>query len=389
MSNQEKQAQMNEKQKLLEASIAELLNLFVGNASSSDLHLRTNARPRFRTNSDVKEIGELGVSSPDFMQYLVLKIFVEKYGSKEGRAMFDDFIYRGHEEDLAIDLPNSDYRARLNIAKSLGDIKITFRKIPNDMPLIESLGFKEEHLRQVRTYMGYKEGLVLVTGQTGSGKSTTLASIINEINHNKSRHIVTIENPVEFRHNDVKSLITHREVGSKSDTKSFADGIRAAMRQDPDIILVGEIRDSETATAALQAAQTGHLVFGTLHTNSAAETLTRFLDMFPPESADSIRVSLGTSLRLILSQKLVPTIDNRRVLAYECMYTNNNIKNAIITDPKGFANTIKEQMNNNFKHGMIDINRCLVSLYQANIIDLDMVYEYASDRDEVKGLIQV
>lgn len=379
---------MTEEQIKMESDFKVLLDMFISNKTASDLHIKTNVKPRLRINTNVKDIGEFSELTPKFVNFVVLKIFVEKFGLEEGQALFKHFLLKGHEEDLAIDLPGSAFRARLNIAKSLGDIKITFRKIPNDMPKLDLLGFKDEHLRKIREYSSYKEGLILITGQTGSGKSTTLASIINEINEKDTKHIVTIENPVEFRHRDIKALITHREVGPRSDTESFADGIRAAMRQDPDIILVGEIRDAETALAALQAAQTGHLVFGTLHTNSAAETLVRFLDMFPAESSDSIRVSLGTSLRLILSQKLVPTLDNKRSLAYECLYSNNNIKNAIIQDKKTFTNTIKEQMNTKYREGMINMNRSLYDIYKSGKISLDVAYEYSSERDELKGLIE-
>lgn len=373
---------------IMKETLKGLFDNFISNKSASDLHIKSNTIPRLRINSSVKDMGEFGKLSDTFVKFMVANLFVDKYGIEEGKKLYEEFTKKGHEEDLAIDLPNSNFRARLNIAKSLGDIKITFRKIPNDMPKIDSLGFDEEHLRKIREYSSYKEGLILITGQTGSGKSTTLASIINEINMKESKHIVTIENPVEFRHNDIKALITHREVGPRSDTESFADGIRAAMRQDPDIILVGEIRDAETAMAALQAAQTGHLVFGTLHTNSAPETLVRFLDMFSAEAADSVRVSLGTSLRLVLSQKLVPTQDNKRVLAYECLYSNNNIKNAIITDKTSFTNTIKEQMNTKFREGMLSMNRSLYNIYKKGIISLDSAYEYSSERDELKGLIE-
>lgn len=373
---------------VMKQTLKDLFDNFISNKSASDLHIKSNTIPKLRINSNVKDMGEFGVLSDSFVKYMVANLFVDKYGLEEGKKLYNDFTTKGHEEDLAIDLPGSNFRARLNIAKSLGDIKITFRKIPNDMPKIESLGFDDEHLRKIREYSSYKEGLILITGQTGSGKSTTLASIINEINNRDAKHIVTIENPVEFRHRDIKALITHREVGPRSDTESFADGIRAAMRQDPDIILVGEIRDAETAMAALQAAQTGHLVFGTLHTNSAPETLVRFLDMFSAESADSVRVSLGTSLRLVLSQKLVPTLDNKRVLAYECLYSNNNIKNAIITDQKSFTNTIKEQMNTKYREGMLTMNRSLYNIYKKGLISLDSAYEYSSERDELKGLIE-
>lgn len=377
----------NEQKLMMQKKLSDLYELFVSNKSASDLHIKTNSVPRLRINADIKPLSDIGILDDNFLKFMVGTIFVNKFGTN-AKDLFEHFINKGHEEDFAIDLPNSDFRARLNIAKSLGDIKITFRKIPNEMPELDSLGFMEEHKKLIRQYMNIKEGLILITGQTGSGKSTTLASIIAEINSNFSKHIVTIEHPVEFRHKDNKALITHREVGKRSDTLSFTDGIVAAVRQDPDIILVGEMRDADTALAALQAAQTGHLVFATLHTNSAPETIVRLLDMFPPEKADSIRVSLGESLKMVISQKLVPSTDGKRILAYECLYSNINIKNAIIQDKKSFVTTIREQMHTKYREGMLTMNRCLYDRYKSNKITMEKAYEYSSDKDELKGLIE-
>lgn len=377
----------NEQILLMQKKMNDLYELFVSNKSASDLHIKTNSVPRLRVNADIKPLSDIGVLDDTFIKFMVGTIFKGKFGLN-AKELFETFITQGHEEDFAIDLPNSDFRARLNIAKSLGDIKITFRKIPNEMPDLDTLGFMEEHKKLIRQYMNIKEGLILITGQTGSGKSTTLASIIAEINSNFTKHIVTIEHPVEFRHKDNKALITHREVGKRSDTLSFTDGIVAAVRQDPDIILVGEMRDADTALAALQAAQTGHLVFATLHTNSAPETIVRLLDMFPPDKADSIRVSLGESLKMVISQKLVPSTDGKRVLAYECLYSNINIKNAIIQDKKSFVTTIREQMHTKYREGMLTMNRCLYDRYKANKITMEKAYEYSSDKDELKGLIE-
>ena len=374
-------------QKLIEEKIKNLYEYFLSNKDYSDLHIKTNTYPRLRCNADIKTLQDFDILDTKFMEYLVAKIFRDKF-NETAEKEFKNFLNYGTEADFAIDLPNSDFRARLNIAKSMGEIKITYRKIPNDMPLLETLNIRSNHLEIIRKIMSLKEGLVLITGQTGSGKSTTLASIINEINQEKTKHIVTIEHPVEFRHKDVKSLITHREVGEKSDTKSFSDGLRAAVRQDPDIIMVGEMRDAETAIAALQAAQTGHLVFATLHTNSAPETVVRILDLFPPEKADSIRVSLAESLKLIISQKLVPTVDNKRVLSYECLFINNNIKNAISSDKLNFVNTIKESMNTNYREGMLTMNRSLKLLLDEGKITKEMAFEYSNDSKELDGLLE-
>lgn len=367
--------------------IEEIYKLFVGNRNASDLHIRTDMEPVMRVNGDLKPLGEFGKLDLNFIKFMIGSMFKDKY-TTEAKKMYEEFVLKGKEMDFAIDIPGSDYRARVNLFKSLGNIGIVMRKIPNDMPKLDSLGIMEEHLRLIRQYLSYKEGLILITGQTGSGKSTTLAAIINEINEKYGKHIITIEDPVEFKHNKKKSMITHREVGETSDTNDFTKGIRAAVREDPDIILVGEMRDAETATAALQAAQTGHLVFATLHTNSAPETLVRLLDMFPSEKADSVRVSLGESIRLVMSQKLAPTIEGKRTLCYEFLYSNNNIKNAIITDKKSYVNTIKEQMNTKFREGMLTMNRCLYERYKDGLISTDTAYEFSADRAELKDLIE-
>jgi len=369
-----------------EMMINDIYKQFIANKSASDLHIRTNMVPVMRINGELKKNTEFGELNVTFIKVMIGLMYKDRFG-KEAKKMYEDFILKGKESDFAIDIPDSNYRARVNVFKSLGDLGIVMRKIPNDMPKLDDLGIMDEHKRLLRQYLSYKEGLILITGQTGSGKSTTLAAIINEINEQYGKHIITIEDPVEFKHNNKKSMITHREVGEESDTASFEKGIRGAVREDPDIILVGEMRDAETAKAALSAAQTGHLVFATLHTNSAPETLVRLLDMFPSDNADSIRVSLGQSLRVVMSQKLAPTVDGKRTLCYEFLYSNNNIKNAIITD-KSFVNTIKEQMNTKFREGMLNMNRCLYERYNAGLISTDVAYEFSADRAELKDLIE-
>ena len=372
---------------MVKSKIEEIYKLFVSNKGASDLHIRTNMVPVMRINGSLKKYNEFEELDDTFIKTMIGLMFKEKF-KKDAKEIFEEYIRHGKEMDFAINIPDSDFRARVNILKSLGEIGIVMRKIPNDMPKLDDLGIEDEHKRIIRQYLSYKEGLVLITGQTGSGKSTTLAAIINEINESKDKHIVTVEDPVEFKHNNKKSMITHREVGKQADTSSFENGIRAAVREDPDIILVGEMRDAETAMAALQAAQTGHLVFATLHTNSAPETLVRLLDMFPADKADSIRVSLGESIRLIMSQKLAPSTDGKRVLCYEFLYSNTSIKNAIITDKNGYVNTIKEQMNTKFREGMLSMNRCLYSRYEKGLISTEVAYEFSSKRDELKELIE-
>lgn len=375
-----------EQAKICVKSIESVFQYFVADKNASDLHIRSNEFPVFRINGDLREYKEEGSFTVDIVKAMIQYCFKYKFEKKAG-DLYQKFILEGYEEDFAIDIPKSEFRARVNIFKSLGSLGIVMRKIPNDIPEINSLGLAEQHLSMIKNFLSYKEGLILVTGQTGSGKSTTLAAMINEVNKTKKKHIISIEEPVEFRHKKNKSMITHREVGKNGDTSSFANGIKAAVREDPDLILIGEIRDTETAMAALQAAQTGHLVFATLHTNSAPETLIRLLDMFPSDKADAIRVSLAQSLRLIISQKLVETLDHSRVLAYEFLFSNPTIKSAISKDRESFVNTIREQMNTQYKQGMQTMNRSLFSRYKEGKISIEKGEEYSSDRDEFIKLI--
>jgi len=234
-----------------------------------------------------------------------------------------------------------------------------------------------------------KEGLILVTGQTGSGKSTTLAAIINDLNENDKKKILTIEDPVEFVHQQKNSDIVQREVGEFADTQSFYTGLKAALREDPDIILVGEIRDEETALAAMQAAQTGHIVFATLHTNSAAETITRIIDMFPPEKERSIKTTLASSLRMIISQKLAPSLDGKRKLIYEILVNNTEIQNQIVKE-KFDDSHVKRSINSgrSTEDKMIPMEYCLLERVKKREISEKTAIEYANYKDEIKQLIE-
>ena len=205
--------------------------------------------------------------------------------------------------------------------------------------------------------------------------------MINSINSEQRKHIITIEDPVEFRHKNTKSIITHREVGKDSDVAEFSDGIRSSLREDPDIILIGEMRDQETALAAIQAAQTGHLVFATLHTNSAAETISRLIDLFPPQKSDTIRVSLAQSLRLIISQKLPKSMTGSRILAYELMYNMKEIQNLIIKEKENFASQINSKMDNNIKEGMTTLSRSLIRMVREGKLSKKEAFEFSNDKD--------
>ncbi len=274
-------------------------------------------------------------------------------------------------------------RFRVNVYKDRGTYAACLRALSSKIPSSDILGLPEivtELARQPR-------GLILVTGPTGSGKSTTLASMINDINHTRSEHILTVEDPIEFVYEPVKSLIHQRQIGE--DTKSFANALRAALREDPDVILVGEMRDLETISLAISAAETGHLVFGTLHTSSAAQTVDRMIDVFPPEQQQQVRVQLSNSLVAVLSQTLVPKANPKpgefgRVMAQEIMVVTPAISNLI---REGKTAQIYGAIQTGGKLGMKTLEMVLADLYQAGTISFEQAMGKSSRADELQRLI--
>lgn len=351
-------------------NLRRLLETFANEKNASDLHVSAGKKPALRTQGRLVKLDEentvMEKDAYDMIEDLFLLSFSTPEKAKErfeiwrnGGVLKED-KYDGvysTEVDMAIKILDTSYRARVNIFMSLNKPGFILRKIPSEIPALETLGFYGEHIERIKKESTAKEGLILVTGQTGSGKSTTLAAIIDYVNQNYDRHVVTIEDPVEFVHRDKRSVITHREVGK--DTESFYSGLKSALRQDPDIILVGEIRDDKTAMAALQASQTGHIVFATLHTNNAPETISRFLDMFPPEKAASVKTSLAASLRMIISQKLAPSVAGTRVLLYEIMTMNDAVYNTIVKSNDFIK--IRDIMNSGRNDGsnMIPLENCI------------------------------
>jgi twitching motility protein PilT len=242
------------------------------------------------------------------------------------------------------------------------------RVVPASIPPLRKLGFS----RAIENVFSYRDGLILVTGPTGSGKSTTIASIIDELNRTESFHIVTIEDPIEYKFEPKKSLINQREIGRN--THSFAAALRSALREDPDIIFVGKMRDIESIAIALTAAETGHLVLSTLHTIGAAKSIDRLIDVFPPNQQYQIRSQLSTSLRAVISQRLLPRKDrNGRVVAYEIMYVNNAIANLIRENKTPLINQAIQTGKN---EGMITLNMCIDNLFSDGIISADTAADY-------------
>jgi len=276
-------------------------------------------------------------------------------------------------------LPNIG-RFRANYYRALGTIGAAFRIIPIDIPSLDDLGAPQIYKKLIKR----EKGLILVTGPAGSGKSTTLAAMLNEINRNEHKHIVTIEDPVEFIHHNKKSLFSHRGVGE--DTRSFSTALKYAMRQDPDIILVGEMRDKETIEAALTAAETGHLVFATLHTSSAPGTIHRIIDVFKGDEQAQIRAMLSSSLVAVIAQSLLPKLDGGRVAASEIMVTNHAISNLIREDK---VHQIYSQMQlGQGDTGMQTQTQALLKFVKDGKISRSTAQQYANKPDEIVNAIK-
>ena len=280
--------------------------------------------------------------------------------------MFKD---RG-ELDFSFSIPNIG-RYRVNVFRQRGSVACAMRIVGTEIPSLKVLVY----LSQLLTSHSKKRGLVLVTGPTGSGKSTTLASLIDRINDNRNAHVITLEDPIEYLHSHRKAMINQREIGL--DTRSYADALRAALREDPDVILVGEMRDLETISTAITAAETGHLVFSTLHTIGAAATIDRIIDVFPPHQQQQIRIQLAVVLEAVISQQLIPTADRRgRVAAFEVMHGTIPIKN-LIREAKTYQ--ITSVLQTGRKDGMISMDDALLDLYNKGVIDAENAVSYAQD----------
>lgn len=287
----------------------------------SDIHLKVGCSPIIRRGGIIAHYTDVPPLQVEHMERLVSELITERQA---------DRFLEGEELDLGHSLPGHA-RFRVNIYSQRGTPAIVMRKIPFDVPNIDELGLPPV----VKKIAMEPRGLVLVTGVTGSGKSTTLAAMVNHINHNRSVHVVTIEDPIEFLHRDIKSTICQREVGI--DTGSWTRALRAVFRQDPDVILIGEMRDAETIGTALTAAETGHLVLSTLHTGDAAETISRIIDVFPSSQQQLVRLQLGQLLAGVISQRLLPgTGEDEMVLATEVLVHSSTIQECIVDPQKGY-----------------------------------------------------
>lgn len=270
-------------------------------------------------------------------------------------------------------------RFRVNAYHERGNIAAALRLIPNEIKSVQELGLPGI----LSTFADYPRGLVLITGPTGSGKSTTLAALVDKINSERSQHIITIEDPIEFTHRSKKSVVVQREV--HYDTYSFSAALRSSLRQDPDVVLIGEMRDLETISAAITIAETGHLVFATLHTNSSAQSIDRMIDVFPPHQQPQIRSQLSNILMAICSQRLIPAIGGGRVAATEILIANSAVRNII---REGKSHQIDAVIQTGADQGMQTMDKNLVSLIQSGVITYDNGREYAVDVTSFERLMR-
>lgn len=351
-------------------SMSDLLQLVVSEGAA-DLHLRVNVPPVIRLHGILHRV-EGPMLKPEDTEELMRSITSEDHIQQVRENGGADFGFAFGEAA----------RFRVSVFKEKGNFGMVLRQIPNRLLTLEQIGLPETI---IRTLINKPRGLVLVTGPTGSGKTTTLASMINIINEERDdAHIITIEDPIEYYHKHKKAIVTQREVNI--DVPSFAEALRRALRQDPDVILVGELRDLETMEAAVTAAETGHLVFGTLHTTGAAKTIDRIVNAFPMNQQETIRIQLSTVLQAVISQLLLPRSDKPgRVAIYEIMINTPAIA-ALIRDNKTFR--INSDIQTGAKYGMVTLDSFLMEKYQQGWISREEVVNKAQDPQTVLAKLQ-
>jgi twitching motility protein PilT len=350
-------------------SIDELLERMV-EVDASDLHVTTGTPPAVRMRGRMERLEGYDALTPEETQQLLYRIL-----SSEQQKHFE--ISR--QLDFSYSIPGLA-RFRVNVYFQRESIGAAFRLIPTELKTLEELGIPAS----LHVLAEKPRGLVLVTGPTGSGKSTTLAAIIDEINRSRSEHILTIEDPIEFLHRHKRCIINQREIGQ--DAPTFAAGLKAALRQDPDVILVGEMRDLETISTALTAAETGHLVFGTLHTQSAPSTIDRIIDVFPAEQQEQVRIQIANSLQGVVTQALLPTADKMgRVPALEILLPDDAVRNLI---RQGKVEQIYSVMQTNTGRGMQTMEQSLGDLIMRRVVGLEDGLSRSSRPTQLIGLLE-
>lgn len=347
----------------------ELLLEEVVKKKASDLHLQVGLAPILRVDGALAPISGMPVLTEDLVENLIFAILDDE--QKQILLKDKEFDFSFAFGDLG--------RFRVNAFHERGNLAAALRLIPNEILTTEQLGLP----KVIESFANYPRGLVLVTGPTGSGKSTTLAALVNKINTERATHIVTIEDPIEYTHKSKKSVIVQREV--HYDTYSFSAALRSSLRQDPDVVLLGEMRDLETIAAAITIAETGHLVFATLHTNSAAQSIDRMIDVFPPHQQPQVRAQLSNILMAICSQRLVPTIGGGRIAAAEILIATPAVRNII---REGKSHQLDAVIQTGAEHGMQSMDKTLVSLIHSGTITYDEARNFAIDLEELDRLMR-
>lgn len=354
--------------------VNELLRLMV-ERDASDLHIKAGRPPGLRIHGTLLPLEDTPPLTPEDTEN-----FVNEITTDEQKAIFD----AENELDFAYIVPNLS-RFRVNIFKQRDSVGAVLRAIPIEIRTIKELNVPQAAIERVLVDLAMKpRGLVLVVGPTGHGKSTTLAAMIDHINSTQQKHIMTIEDPIEFWHEDKMSYVNQRQVGQ--DTEAFHSALKYVLRQDPDVILVGELRDLDTITAAVTAAETGHLVLGTLHTTSAAQTVDRIIDIYPAEQQNQIRMQLSMTLQGVLAQTLLPRSDGKgRVLAMEIMVATTAVRSLI---REGKAHQLPLQLQTGAEAGMQTLDQALRTLYVEGLITHKIAMEVANNPEELSRILR-
>jgi len=349
-------------------NIKDLLQLTV-DRNASDLHIIAGVPPTLRIDGQLSSVPGETVLTPEVINNYLKEVLSSEQLEKVTVNKELDFSF-----------PFSDKaRFRVNAYTQKGSNALAFRRIPLQIPDIDSLGLP----KILHSFTALRQGFVLITGPTGHGKSTTLAAMLNEINRTRSEHIVTIEDPIEFILRPNKSIISQREMGG--DTHSWQIALRSILREDPNVVLVGEMRDYETIAAALTVAETGHLVFATLHTNSAAQTIDRIVDVFPEEQQGQVRLQLSNVIEAVFSMRLIPAIAGGRVVGYEVMLGTSAIKTSI---REGKTHQIESILQTSQEIGMNTIEKSLVTLIRQGKITLEIAQSYSLRPEELTRLVR-
>ncbi len=349
-------------------NIKDLLQLTI-DKNASDLHLVVGISPTIRIDEELFPVTNEPLLTPQSLESSLKEIL---------KADQLEALTVNKEIDFSLSF-SEKARFRVNAYTQKGTWGVAFRKIPLVIPTIDDLNLP----KIMHNFVGMRQGFVLITGPTGHGKSTTLASVINEINKTRGVHIVTIEDPVEFIFNPVKSIISQREM--HEDTHSWSIALRSVLREDPNVVLIGEMRDYETIAAALTIAETGHLVFATLHTNSAAETIDRIVDVFPDEQQTQIKLQLSNVLEAVVAQRLIPAINGGRVVATEAMTATSAIKTAI---RDGKTHQIRSIIQTSADAGMYTLESSLARMVKDSRITMDTALSYCIYPDELSRLVK-